>query len=134
MDWIAGLDCWTGLMDQIAGLNLFTSHDFHTIKCCKFGYSIDYLAIQSLPYYKRHLSTACLGMYMSAQCTNYMDEYASWIHGVHTVSSKHQQAEKSIKGTDKGLFAKNNALPECDREHWCQMLYWLVVTRLCNTS
>ena len=27
-----GLDCWTGLLD------LFVSHDFHPIKCRKFGY------------------------------------------------------------------------------------------------
>ena len=35
------------------------------------------------------------------------------------------QAQKSIKSTDKGPFAINNALPECDWEHW--VLYWLVV-------
>ena len=34
-----GLDCWTGLMDWITGLNLFISHDLHPIKCHKFGYS-----------------------------------------------------------------------------------------------
>ena len=34
-----GLDCWTGLMDWITGLNLFISHDLHSIKCRKFGYS-----------------------------------------------------------------------------------------------
>ena len=38
------LDCWTGLMDWITWLNLFISHDFHPIKCCKFGYS-NYLII-----------------------------------------------------------------------------------------
>ena len=36
---ITGLDCWTGLMDWITGLNLFMSHDFHTIKCRTFVYS-----------------------------------------------------------------------------------------------
>ena len=35
----SGLDCWTGLMDWIIGLNLLISHDLHPIKCCKFGYS-----------------------------------------------------------------------------------------------
>ena len=30
---------WTGLLDWIIGLNLFISHDFHPIKCRKFGYS-----------------------------------------------------------------------------------------------
>ena len=76
-------------------------------------------------------------MYMSAQCTNYMDGCASWIHGVHALSSKHPltiaSVLKSIKSTDKGLFTKNNVLLECCGEHWCQMLYWLVVTRQCNT-
>ena len=37
------------------------------------------------------------------------------------------------KSTDKGFFTKNNVLPEYHGECWCQMLYWLVVTRLCNT-
>ena len=67
----------------------------------------------------------------------YMDGCASWIHGVHAVSSKHRltiaSLQKSIKNTDKGLFTKNNVLLECHGESWCQMLYWLVVTRLCNT-
>ena len=35
--------------------------------------------------------------------------------------------------TDQGLFTTNNVLPECHGERWCQMLYWLVVTKLCNT-
>ena len=35
-----GLDCWTGLMDWTTGLNSFISHNFHSIKCHKFGYSI----------------------------------------------------------------------------------------------
>ena len=41
--------------------------------------------------------------------------------------------QKSTNSTDKGLPTKNNVLPECHGERWCQMLYWLVVTRLCNT-
>ena len=46
-----GLDCWTGLMDWIAGLNLFLSHDFHPVKCRKFGY-INYLTIScTSPFY-----------------------------------------------------------------------------------
>ena len=53
------------------------------------------------------------------------------------MSSKHPltiaSVLKSIKNIDKGLFTKNNVLLECRGERWCQMLYWLVVTRQCNT-
>ena len=34
-----GLDCWTGLMDWISGLNLLILHDLHPIKYHKFDYS-----------------------------------------------------------------------------------------------
>ena len=42
MDWIvdrtARLDCWTGLLDWIIGINLVTSHGFHPIKFAEFDY------------------------------------------------------------------------------------------------
>ena len=50
-------------------------------------------------------------MYMSAQCTSYMDRGASRVHGVHAVSVKapfgYGEYAKSIKSTDKGLFTKS---------------------------
>ena len=71
---------------------------------------------------------------MSTQCTNYMDGCALWIHGVHTVSSKDRLTIASTKEHQKyWQRTLYYVLPECFREHWCQMLYWLVVTRLCNT-
>ena len=37
------------------------------------------------------------------------------------------------KSLTKASLLKTYVLLECHGERWCQMLYWLVVTRLCNT-
>ena len=120
LDWTAGLDYW------ITGLNLSISHDFHPIKCHKFGYSN---GTSSSHCTLGNVHKCTMHKLHGQMCIMY-----SWC--VHAVSSKHPltiaSVQKSVKNTDKGLFTKNNVLPECHRERWCQMLYWLVVTRLWN--
>ena len=118
VDW--GLDCWTGLMDWLTGLNLFISHDLHPIKYCQFGYS-------------KHTSSHCM-LGNIHECTMHKLHYrcASWIHGVQAVSSKHPVTIANVQKSIKLLFTKHNVLPECHGECWCQLLYWLMVTRLCK--
>ena len=117
-----GLDCWTGLMDWITGLNLFISYDLHPIKCRKFGYSEC-----------TSFSHCMLG---NEQCT--MDKLHAWMCIMNswcTCSELKAPSEfkTASKVQTKGSLLKTNVLPECHGERWCQMLYWLAVTRLCNT-
>ena len=121
-----GLDCWTGLKDWITGLNLFISHDFHPIKCCKFGYSncLTISCTSSLycmlgnvhecTVHKPHGRMCIMNSWCTRSELKALSDY-----------SKHERA-----GTDKGLF---NVLPECHVERWCQMLYWLVVAYVIPT-
>ena len=102
MDWIAGLDCWTGLMDWITGLNLFISHDLHPIKCRKFGYSNCTSSFHCMlgnvherTMHKLH-GRICI---VDSWCTRSELKAPS-------------DVQKIIKSTDKGLFTKNNVLPE----------------------
>ena len=113
-------------MDWITGLNLFISHDLHPIKCHKFGYSNCTSSshcmlgnVHERTMHKLH-GRICI---MNSWCTR-SELKAPSDYSKHT---------KDRQNTDKGLFTKNNVLPECHGDRWCQMLYWLVVTRLCNT-
>ena len=118
------LDCWTGLMDWITGLNLFVSHDFHPIKCHKFGYFL-ILSYTSLSH------CMLVNVYTSAQCTSYMDRCVPWVHGVHAVSSAPCDYSKYAKEHQKYWprpLHKKYLL--WHGEHWCKMPYWLAVTRL----
>ena len=65
MDWVAGLDGWTGLLDLICSYHM--------------------TSIQSdvINYYKLHFIFP-LHVYMSAQCSSYMDGCVPRVHGVHT--------------------------------------------------
>ena len=112
-----GLDCWTGLMDWIIGLNLFISHDLHPIKCRKFGYSNCTSSfhcmlgnVHECTMHKLH-GRMCI---MNSWCT------PSELKAPSDYS-------KRAKEHHKGLFTENNVLPECRGERWCQMLCWLVV-------
>ena len=66
-------------------------------------------------------------MYMSAQCTNYMDGCIPWVYGELKAPSDYSKYAKSIK-----VLTKTSSLHKSLRhgEHWCEILYWLVVTRL----
>ena len=95
-----GLDCWTGLMDWITGLNLFISHDLHPIKCRKFGYSKCTSSshrmlgnVQERTMHKLH-GRICI---MNSWCTS----------SELKAPSDYSEYAKSIKNTDKGLFTKN---------------------------
>ena len=75
------------------------------------GFVIDYESHHQIQVY-------CLGMFHIIYnfCINFLPNKS-----------------ESIKSTDKGLFTKNNVLWSVMENAGCQMLYWLVVTRLCNT-
>ena len=126
MDWITdGLDCWSGLIDWITGLNLFMLHDLHPIKCHKFGYS-------------KHISSSHCMLGNVHECTMHklhgrMCIINSWCtRSEFKAPSDYSEHAKSIKNTDKGLFTtKTNVLMECHGVRWCQMLYWLVVLDYC---
>ena len=101
-------------MDWIAGLNLFISHDFHPIKCCKFGYS-NYLTISYIFLLHVWECTSVvprlsvgkrLGMHTSAQCTNYMDGCTWCTRSELKAPFDYSKRKRASKGTDKGLFAK----------------------------
>ena len=42
VDWITGLDCWTGVLDCMTfELKLRVPHDFHPIRCAEFSHMFD---------------------------------------------------------------------------------------------
>ena len=106
-------------MDWITGLNLFISHDFHPIKCRKFGYSINCTSsshcilgnVHECTMHKLH-GQICI---MNSWCTRSELKAPS-------------DVQKIIKSTDKGLFTKNNVLPEGTVSLLCPYheLMWLV--------
>ena len=102
MDWITdGLDCWSGLIDWITGLNLFMLHDLHPIKCHKFGYS-------------KHISSSHCMLGNVHECTMHklhgrMCIINSWCtRSEFKAPSDYSEHAKSIKNTDKGLFTTKN--------------------------
>ena len=110
-----GLDCWTGLMDWIAGLNLFLSHDFHPIKCCKFGYS-NYLTksctspshyvlgnVHERTMHKLHGRMCIMNSWCTCSELKAPSDY-----------SKHKRAWKVLT---KGSLL-NYVLSECEEECW----------------
>ena len=74
VDWIAGLDWWTGLLDLICSFcmisipsNVNLNSNYLTVSCTSSSHWM-------------------LGNVHECTCTNYMDGCASWIHGVHKAS------------------------------------------------
>ena len=105
VDWIAGPDWWTWLLDLVYSYHMTS----HPIKCRNFGYS-NCLIINCTS------SSHCMLMYVSAHCTSYIDRCVAWVHGVHTVSSKHPltiviRYAKEHQNTDKGHFTTKITVP-----------------------
>ena len=112
-------------MDWITGLNLLISHDLRPIKCRKFGYS-------------KHTSSSHCMLGNVHECSmhklhGWMCIMNSWCACSELKTPSVASMQRASKALTKASLLKTNVLPECHGERWCQMLYWLVVTRLCNT-
>ena len=113
-------------MDWITGLNLFISHSIQSnvvnlVTATTSLYATSFYCMLGNVYeftmHKLH----------RLMCTN------SWCtHSELKAPSDYSKRKRAPKVLTKAYFPINNVLPERDGKRWCQLLYWLVVTRLCN--
>ena len=100
-------------MDWIAGLK-FILHDFHPIKCPKFGYFLIISCTSSSHCMVENVNECTLHKLHGWMCT------MSSLCTLSELKAPSVAMQKRIKSTDKGLFTKKN---HCDMGNTCVMYY-----------